>query len=234
MFTGIVEELGKVESIFRNGSSLILNINCSFARELEIGESVAVNGTCLTVSEKTENSFCADATPETFRRTSLGELSSGSFVNLERAMKLNGRFGGHIVSGHVDGTGKIASFENEENAVNIKIEVSKNLGKYIIEKGSVCVDGTSLTVTNVSQKNGKFYFSISMIPHTWKNTIFSQKKPGSLVNIECDLIGKYIEHFMNFDSEGETKKAEINEEEKNKELTDEELENFMMNFKSFH
>ncbi len=233
MFTGIVEELGKVESIFRNGSSLILNIKCSFARELEIGESVAVNGTCLTVSEKTENSFCADATPETFRRTSLGELSNGSLVNLERAMKINGRFGGHIVSGHIDGTGKIIDFENEENAVNIKIEVSKNLGKYIIEKGSVCVDGTSLTVANISQKDSKFYFSVSMIPHTWKNTIFSQKKTGASVNIECDLIGKYIEHFMTFDSADEIKKNELYEE-KNQELSEEELQNFMMNFKSFH
>lgn len=223
MFTGIVEELGNIQSILRNTSSLTLCINCSFAWELEFGESVAVNGTCLTVTEKTQNSFCADVTPETFRRTSLGELTNGGIVNLERAMKANGRFGGHIVSGHIDGTGKFLGFEKEENAVNVKISVNEKLGFYIIEKGSVCVDGISLTVVNVSKSAGEFIFSVAVIPHTWENTNLSKKSIGSLVNIECDVIGKYVEHFLTF---GRNENASEN--------LDEATQSFMTNFPSFH
>lgn len=223
MFTGIVEELGNIQSILRNTSSLTLCINCTFARELEFGESVAVNGTCLTVTEKTQNSFCADVTPETFRRTSLGELTNGGIVNLERAMKANGRFGGHIVSGHIDGTGKFLGFEKEENAVNVKISVNEKLGFYIIEKGSVCVDGISLTVANVSKSAGEFIFSVAVIPHTWENTNLSKKSIGSLVNIECDVIGKYVEHFLTF-----------GRNENVSENLDEATQSFMTNFPSFH
>ena len=223
MFTGIVEELGNIQSILRNTSSLTLCINCSFAWELEFGESVAVNGTCLTVTEKTQNSFCADVTPETFRRTSLGELTNGGIVNLERAMKANGRFGGHIVSGHIDGTGKFLGFEKEENAVNVKISVNEKLGFYIIEKGSVCVDGISLTVVNVSKSADEFIFSVAVIPHTWENTNLSKKNIGSLVNIECDVIGKYVEHFLTF---GRNENAGEN--------LDEATQRFMTNFPSFH
>lgn len=247
MFTGIVEELGKVQSILRNSSSLTICINCSFARELALGESVAVNGTCLTVTEKTQNSFCADVTPETFRRTSLGELSNGGIVNLERAMKVDGRFGGHIVSGHIDGTGRFLSFEKEENAVNIKIAVNEKIGFYIIEKGSVCVDGISLTVANILKTGGEYIFSVAVIPHTWKNTNLSKKSFGSLVNIECDVIGKYVEHFLSFSSGGkicgnffgETRndKTELGESENfadDFENLDEATQSFMTNFPSFH
>lgn len=220
MFTGIIEEVGKVGSISRNGSSLVLEINCSFAAELEIGESVAVNGTCLTVTQKTENGFFADATPETFRRTSLSELESGSSVNLERAMKAGGRFGGHIVQGHVDGTGIFLSAAKDENAVDIRVKCGNELGKYIVEKGSVCLDGISLTVASVKYSSSQTEFSVSVIPHTWENTTLCKKSAGSKINIETDIIGKYIEHFMNWKDSSESENPEILE--------------MMTDFKSFH
>lgn len=221
MFTGIVESLGSITNINRNGTSLVLSIKCDFAKELELGESVAVNGACLTVTQKTDSSFSVDVTPESFRRTSLSELQVGSVVNLERAMKANGRFGGHIVSGHIDGIGKIISAEKEENAVNVSISVESALGKYIIEKGSVCIDGISLTVANV-KKGNPIAFSIAVIPHTWKNTTLCKKTSGSIVNIECDVVGKYIEHFLNW------------ENEKKSTLEDENLQELMTNFTQFH
>lgn len=196
MFTGIVEEIGKIGSVLRSGNSLVLEIGCSFAQELSIGESVAVNGICLTVTQKNEGSFCADATPETFRRTSLGALESGSAVNLERAMKADGRFGGHIVSGHIDGTGILVSAQKDENAVIVRFRAGEGLGKYIIEKGSVCIDGISLTVAGVRNFPQALEFSVSVIPHTWENTALGKKSAGELVNIECDIVGKYIGHFL--------------------------------------
>ncbi len=188
-----------------------------------MGESVAVNGTCLTVTKKTDSSFCADVTPESFRRTSLADLQTGSLVNLERAMKANGRFGGHIVSGHVDGVGRIISFEKEENAVNVKLAVNSELARYIIEKGSVCIDGISLTVATIEYSEAESIFSVAVIPHTWENTTLSKKSSGSKVNIECDLVGKYMEHFLGFS-------AMMNENKKNSEA----LQDFMTNFPSFH
>jgi len=230
MFTGIVEDLGTIQSISRGSASLTLCINCSFAKELVLGESVAVNGTCLTVTEKTDSSFCADVTPESFRRTSLGELSNGSYVNLERAMKADGRFGGHIVSGHVDGTGRIVGTEKEENAVNVTVAVNGALGKYIIEKGSVCVDGISLTVANVNHSGSECIFSIAVIPHTWSNTSLCKKESGAVVNIECDVVGKYIEHFLHFDSAQSASTANG----ESKDSMDEATMEFMTNFPSFH
>lgn len=221
MFTGIVESLGTITNINRNGTSLVLTIKCNFAKDLELGESVAVNGACLTVAQKTDSIFSVDVTPESFRRTSLSKLQEGSVVNLERAMKANGRFGGHIVSGHIDGIGKIISAEKEENAVNVSISVESALGKYIIEKGSVCIDGISLTVANVTKGNPTI-FSIAVIPHTWENTTLCKKTSDSIVNIECDVVGKYIEHFLNW------------ENEKKSALEDENLQDLMTNFTQFH
>lgn len=198
MFTGIIESLGKVESISQNASSLALAINCPFAAELTLGESVAVNGTCLTVTSHTATSFTADVTPETFRRTSLGTLYHGSEVNLERAMPANGRFGGHIVSGHIDGTGTFLGAEKEGNAMNMAIRVSPELGKFIIEKGSVAIDGISLTVANADY-GSEVLFSVAVIPHTWRETTLSSMQEGQIVNIECDAIGKYVSHFLKFD-----------------------------------
>ena len=222
MFTGIVEETGTVLNIARNTQSLVLSVKCSFAKELQLGESVAVNGTCLTVTEKTDFSFNADVTPESFRRTSLGELTNGSIVNLERAMKADGRFGGHIVSGHIDGTGKFISAKKEENAVNVTVGVNNTIGRYIIEKGSVCVDGISLTVAKVWKSDNGYNFTIAVIPHTWENTTLCKKENGGIVNIECDVVGKYIEHFINLPKEESV-------EDLNQEAMD-----FMTSFVSFH
>nr|MBP3283300.1 riboflavin synthase [Treponema sp.] len=230
MFTGIVEEIGEIEEIRRNGESLELVIKCSFAKELSIGESVAVNGTCLTVTKKTPSTFSADVTPESFRRTSLSELQSGKSVNLERAMKANGRFGGHIVSGHIDGTGRIKGARAEGNAVNATFTVDKKLGKYIIEKGSVCIDGISLTVASVSYGR-ETDFTVAVIPHTWENTTLSKKPLGSLVNIECDMVGKYIEHFMLFNQEFN---QENEAEQESAEADSAALAELMTNFTSFH
>lgn len=198
MFTGIVEETGTVNSISKKGSSLVLGIDCSFAHELALGESVAVNGACLTVTSKTSSGFTADVTPESFRRTSLGSLHVQSSVNLERALKLGGRLGGHIVSGHVDSTGTIVSTQREENAINLKVSVPAETGKYIIEKGSVCIDGISLTVASVSTETDTTAFTVAVIPHTWQNTTLCSKHGGDKVNIECDIIGKYVERFLSW------------------------------------
>ena len=229
MFTGIIESLGTIQSISNAGKSLELSVSCPFARELELGESVAVNGTCLTVTQKTENSFNADVTPETFRRTSLYELSAGSKVNLERAMKAGGRFGGHIVSGHVDGKGTVQSFQKEENAVNIKIRVSNELGRYIIEKGSVTLDGISLTVAEVKRNSSETVFSVAVIPHTWENTTLHLKNSGSILNVECDIVGKYIEQFLTYPKIQKDSGENDSDSESEKSLAE-----FMMNFPSFH
>jgi riboflavin synthase len=243
MFTGITEETGRIVSISRQDSSLALTIDCSFAGKLAEGESVAVNGTCLTVTSKTQNSFTADVTPETFRRTSLGQLEENSKVNLERAMKADGRFGGHIVSGHIDTTGKIISFSDEGNAVNIRISVPAPYDKYIIEKGSVCIDGISLTVAQVNAKNSsssrQTEFSVAVIPHTWKNTTLSFKNSGDTVNIECDIVGKYIEHFLSYQKDGIQSAESITDSKtqnsQDAEKTDESsLIDFIGSVMSFH
>ena len=242
MFTGIVEEIGKINSISKKGNSLVLGISCSFAGELSLGESVAVNGTCLTVTSRTGESFSADVTPESFRRTSLGSLHAESPVNLERAMKADGRFGGHIVSGHIDGTGTFVCADHEENAVNIKISVLQEIGRFIIEKGSVCVDGISLTVSAVERGAGETVFCAAVIPHTWKNTNLSALKTGAKVNIECDMVGKYVSHFLSgltgaggssvgnsagsaFDDAGSAPDTALDSQA---------LESFMTGFTSFH
>lgn len=196
MFTGIIETLGTVRNILRNQKSLSIFIETDFD-VLVMGESIAVNGVCLTVCRIEGSAFCADVTPETFSRTSLSSLFPGCHVNLERAMKADGRFGGHIVSGHVDGTARIASFSSDENAVNLRIVMEKSLGNFMIEKGSLCVDGISLTVASVDWSGNDCVVSVAVIPHTWNETILHEKKQGSIVNIECDIVGKYISHFVN-------------------------------------
>lgn len=209
MFTGIVEDVGAIGSIEQNGSSLVLQIKAKFASELTLGESVAVNGICLTVTKKDDASFCADVTPETFRRTSLSLLSAGSPVNLERAMRADGRFGGHIVSGHIDGTGRLTAIRREDNAYNVFFRVEKPLFRYIIEKGSVALDGISLTVASVKNEGNYGEFSVAVIPHTWENTALKNKRVGSIINVECDVVGKYIEHFVNIGSSSPTSSEKI-------------------------
>lgn len=190
MFTGIIEEIGTVRRIEHGAKGARLTIQAKTVLEdTRIGDSIATNGVCLTVVSMTGDSFSADVMAESLRRSSLGTLQGGSPVNLERAMAANGRFGGHIVSGHIDGTGTIASQKREDNAVWVKIKTPAPLLRYIVEKGSIAIDGVSLTVAAVTDTD----FSVSIIPHTGAQTILLGEKPGDPVNLECDVIGKYVE-----------------------------------------
>lgn len=195
MFTGIIEELGIIRKISISGHSGSITIEASKVLEgTRIGDSIAVNGICLTVTSMAGDSFTADIMAETVRRSSLKGAVSGDKVNLERAMAADGRFGGHIVSGHVDGTGTIIGMHREENAVWVTISTEPSIMKFIVEKGSVCLDGISLTVAKV----GTTDFSVSVIPHTGEETTLLRKKTGSLINIENDVVGKYVERLLNF------------------------------------
>lgn len=196
MFTGIVEEIGTIKKVEKGAKSSKLTIEgAKIFDDLKLGDSVAVNGVCLTVTEYTKNIFTADVMNETLSRSNLGDLKNGSRVDLERAMAADGRFGGHIVSGHIDGTGRIVKTEKDDIAVWYTIAADKKIMKYIIEKGSVTIDGISLTVAKVTDTD----FSVSIIPHTAKETVLGFKKAGDTVNLENDVVGKYIEHFLNFD-----------------------------------
>ncbi|MCI1964624.1 MAG: riboflavin synthase [Oscillospiraceae bacterium] len=193
MFTGIVEETGTVRSIKKGVHSAVVTIGASVVlNNLKQGDSVAVNGVCLTVVALSEGSFSADVMHETLERSNLWELKAGSQVNLERAMPLNGRFGGHIVAGHIDGTGVIRGIKTDANAVWFTIHASPGIMRYVIEKGSLAVDGISLTVADVSQHD----FSVSVIPHTAQNTTLGGKRVGDTVNLENDCIGKYVEQLL--------------------------------------
>lgn len=193
MFTGIIEEIGTIAAIRRGDRSAALTISCqTVIEDAREGDSIAVNGTCLTVTSIGSHSFTADATPETLARTSLSILRAGSPVNLERALRVGGRVGGHIVSGHVDGTGTVTGKVKSGNAVDLTISFDPAKMKYILEKGSVAVDGVSLTVTRRDSRS----FTVSIIPHTGAKTILLGKNKNDPVNIECDLIGKYVEQLM--------------------------------------
>lgn len=192
MFTGLIEEKGYIEDIRHGSKSCALKVKADkIFDDLKIGDSVAVNGVCLTATSVAPPYFTADVMAETVRRTNIGRLSCGSLVNLERAMPANGRFGGHIVSGHIDGCGTVLSARCEENAVWITIGADTDIIRYVVEKGSVTLDGISLTVANVSAVD----FSVSIIPHTASETTLTDKKPGDKINIECDIIAKYTEKF---------------------------------------
>ena len=190
MFTGIIEEIGTVRRIEHGAKGARLTIQAKTVLEdTRIGDSIATNGVCLTVVSMTGDSFSADVMAESLRRSSLGTLQGGSPVNLERAMAANGRFGGHIVSGHIDGTGTIASQKREDNAVWVKIKTPAPLLRYIVEKGSIAIDGVSLTVAAVTDTD----FSVSIIPHTGAQSILLGKIRCVTLNLECDVIGKYVE-----------------------------------------
>lgn len=202
MFTGIIEEIGTVESIRRNGVNSDLVIRAKKVLEgTTIGDSIAVNGICLTVTKLGDRTFTADVMNETLQRSSLSGIRVGNKVNLERAMLNNGRFGGHIVSGHVDGTGIIKQIKRDGIAVWYTVETKSEILRYIVEKGSIAIDGISLTVAKV----GKSDFSVSIIPHTAKETILSERKIGDKVNLENDIVGKYIERFVNVMPSGNKK-----------------------------
>ncbi len=204
MFTGIIEEIGKLKKIQTGADSCVLTISANLIlSDMHIGDSIAVNGTCLTVCKFDNTCFSADVMPETLRRTNLGKLSSGSPVNLERAMSANGRFGGHIVSGHIDGTGNIKNFTKENNAIWVTISAKPELLNYMILKGSITIDGISLTIAKISEQD----FSVSVIPHTRQQTTLLSKKIGDIVNLECDMIAKYIEKFCNIQKSNSISKA---------------------------
>lgn len=193
MFTGIVEEIGRIHHISKTSRAEKLVISCEKVLEgTKIGDSIAVNGTCLTVTAMDGTSFSADVTPETMRRTAFSLFRPGTPVNLERALRLGDRLGGHIMMGHVDGTGRILSMKKDDNAVNISISTDRKWMRYIIEKGSVAVDGISLTVAGRTEKS----FCIALIPHTGSETALLLKHPGDLVNLECDYLGKYVEQLL--------------------------------------
>ena len=189
LFTGIIEEVGDIRRI--GGGQLAIDCQ-KVVGDAALGDSIAVNGVCLTVTSFDKNHFTADVMPETIRRTSLSELSKGSPVNLERALTLASRLGGHIVSGHIDGTGEILSFKEEGNAILMKIAAGPELLRYIVEKGSVALDGISLTVAAVTGSD----FTVSLIPHTREVTNLGSKKAGSRINIETDVLGKYVEKML--------------------------------------
>ncbi|MDO4735255.1 MAG: riboflavin synthase [Lachnospiraceae bacterium] len=193
MFTGLIEETGTLQNLNRGSASCVLKVGCREVLEnTKIGDSIAVNGVCLTVTSLGSNYFTADAMPETLNRSSLGELRTGSLVNLERAMPADGRFGGHIVSGHIDGTGTIEQILPDANAVWYTVSAPAQILRYIVEKGSITIDGISLTVAYVDEK----VFKVSIIPHTQKVTALHEKHIGSIVNLECDIIGKYVEKLL--------------------------------------
>ena len=193
MFTGIVEEIGRVERIKHGQHSAVLTIHADTVLEgTKIGDSIAVNGICLTVTELFSHGFSADVMHETLNRSSLSSLSIGSSVNLERAMPANGRFGGHIVAGHVDGIGRICGIRRDDTAVWYTITASADILRYVVEKGSITIDGISLTVADVTPDS----FSVSTIPHTVSHTNLSKRHKGDTVNLETDIVGKYIEKLL--------------------------------------
>lgn len=196
MFTGIVEEVGSIEAVTRGKNAMQLSIRCTtILTDVHIGDSISVNGVCLTVAQFSNQQFLADVMPETYKATNLHTLRPGSPVNLERAMAANGRFGGHFVSGHVDGTGEIMTVKRMENAIYIDIKMEPAFLKYLMPKGSVTVDGTSLTVFDVTDQG----FTISLIPVTQADSIIGQKRVGEHVNIECDMLAKYMERLLTTD-----------------------------------
>lgn len=193
MFTGIIEEQGQIRSVSLGGNSGKISVRAEKVLEgTKVGDSIAVNGVCLTVILLQKDGFTADVMAETVRRSNLGHLRPGDKVNLERAMAAGGRFGGHIVSGHIDGTGTIVSLRKEENAVWVGIRAEPEIMRLVIEKGSICIDGISLTVAAVGTDN----FQVSVIPHTGEETTLLKKQQGEMVNLENDIVGKYVERLM--------------------------------------
>lgn len=193
MFTGIIEETGTVRSVKTSGHSAVVTVGASAVLDgLKHGDSIAVNGVCLTVVSLTKDSFSADVMHETAARSNLLKTNAGNTVNLERAMLLNGRFGGHIVAGHIDGTGVISKVWSDENAVWFTVRASPAILRYVIDKGSIAIDGISLTVAGVTEHD----FSVSVIPHTAQNTTLGEKRVGDTVNLENDCVGKYVEKLL--------------------------------------
>lgn len=193
MFSGLVEEMGAISLLNKSLAGTRLTIIAStIMGDLTVGASVSVNGACLTVAARTDHDFSVDVSPETLHVTTLGSLTSGSPVNLERAMKLNDRIGGHMVSGHIDGIGALRSRHQDGNALILEVEAPKDILRLCVAKGSITVDGISLTINDVTERS----FVVSIIPHTAKSTTLGLKQVGNQVNLESDLIGKYVERLL--------------------------------------
>lgn len=193
MFTGIIEEVGKVQGVIKSSKSAKIIINASkVLQDVNLGDSISTNGVCLTVTEFSTNSFTVDVMAETMRKSNLYQLNTGDEVNLERALRVGDRLGGHIVSGHIDGTGIITNYEKEDNAIWVTVKGEAEILRYIVQKGSITIDGISLTVAHIDDK----VFKVSIIPHTKEVTTLLRKKIGDVVNLECDMVGKYIEKLI--------------------------------------
>lgn len=193
MFTGIIEEIGRVRALRRGARSFTLEIEARKVLEgTQVGDSIATNGVCLTVTRMDEGGFVADVMPETVERTALKRLQPGSPVNLERALTLSSRLGGHLVAGHVDATGRIASRREDDTALWLEVEAEPAVLRYVVEKGSIAIDGVSLTVARVGERS----FSVSLIPHTQGVTTLHERRVGDRVNLENDMLVKYVEKLM--------------------------------------
>jgi riboflavin synthase len=200
MFTGLIEAVGTMSALHTNAAGHELRIRTDLASELSVGESIAVNGVCLTVTATDSDEMRADIGPETMRVTTLGSLQRGRSVNLERSMRADGRFGGHFVQGHVDGTGTIGRVREEGDAHWVTVRFAGSLASFFVHKGSVAVDGVSLTVARLGESD----FDVMIIPFTWEHTNFPSLEVGERVNIECDMVGKYVARAMEVRAIGST------------------------------
>ena len=206
MFTGIIEEVGKIESVYKRAKSLQITISGNrIFEDMHVGDSIAVNGVCLTVTSFQNKHFVADVMPESVKMSTLATCKAGMNVNLERAMAATGRFGGHMVAGHVDGTGQIVDIQQIDQSFIFTIKASPTILEYIIYKGSITIDGASLTVS----KKENTFFQVSIIPHTISETILSNMHKGTFVNLETDIVGRYIKHFLRSDTQKDTSKTTV-------------------------
>jgi len=204
MFTGLIEEIGEIKSIEKGAKSARITIKAEkILCGTKIGDSINTNGVCLTVTEFDKNSFSVDVMAETIRSSNLGKLKSGSPVNLERALRVSDRLGGHIVSGHIDGIGTIVDFYKEDNAIWVSVETTVDILKYIVHKGSITIDGISLTVAFVDEN----ILKVSIIPHTKNETTLLNKNIGDEVNLECDMLAKYVEKLLKYGEVPKEKKS---------------------------
>ena len=192
MFTGIIETIGIVESLDREGNNINLLVSSSISKDLEIDQSVSHDGVCLTVTKKSEKSHNVTLVNETIKKSKFSDLRIGSELNLERSMKINGRIDGHIVQGHVDDVGKCVNIEDESNSWIFTFQISDKFSRYLVEKGSISINGVSLTCFDIKDK----FFSVAIIPHTYQNTNFNKIKINEFVNIEFDIIGKYVDRII--------------------------------------
>lgn len=193
MFTGIVEEIGTVLEFSKNNKNALIVVKCEkILEDIKIGDSISINGVCQTVTDFNEKSFTTQISYETLNVTNFSTLSKGQYVNLERALTLSSRIGGHLVSGHIDGLAQVKNIQKSSDFYNIKFEVKKDFSKYVAKKGSVTLNGISLTVATIESNE----FSVAVIPHTFENTTFKELKIGDFVNLEVDILAKYVEKFL--------------------------------------